>query len=88
MILDTLFALFSAGGLAAICAMLLMEFIAIPWLAGKAHRRLEQKALDVMDNLALQYGKLVANRLRSEKEQLIAYLDDLRRALNRVESLD
>ncbi len=88
LILDTLFALFSASGLAAICAMLLMEFIAIPWLAGKAHRRLEQKALVIMDNLALQYGKLVANRLRSEKEQLIAYLDDLRRALNRVESLD
>ena len=54
----------------------------------RAHRRLEDKALTVMDNLALQYGKLVADRLRSEKEQLVSYLDDLRRALNRVESLE
>lgn len=86
--LTVIFTLFTSRGLSALCAMMILELILVPWLAGKRLKRLGAEAEVIQERLAVQYGKLASDRLRRTKEQYTAYLDSLRKALNRLEDFD
>ena len=87
-VVGIVFSLFTPNGLAAICSMIILEMIMIPWLGNRSLKKLEAQAGTFLDLLADQYGKLVLDRIRNRKEALGGYLDTLRDALNKIESIE